>query len=126
MCLDERPAFVQVVEETTPPIINGYTLQIDLQHKSASIIISKKGGGKTMIKSVEKIKDGFEEIHALLVAKKEALEEEIRKEFAEKSVAIDDMLARCVEVVEVEVPDEVEAVAEEIVAENIDSADYQG
>ena len=108
------------------PSFNGYTLQIDLQHKSASIIILKKGGKKTMIKSVEKIKDGFEEIHALLVAKKEALEEEIRKEFAEKSVAIDDMLARCVEVVEVEVPDEVEAVAEEIVAENIDSADYQG
>lgn len=113
-------------EQNYVQIPDGYILQIDLQHKSASIIILKKGGEKTMIKSVEKIKDGFEEIHALLVAKKEALEEEIRKEFAEKSVAIDDMLSRCIEVVEIEVPDEVEAEAEEIVAEDIDNVDYQG
>ena len=124
---DNRPAFVQIID-IKQPNFNGYTLQIDLQHKSASIIISKKGGEKTMIKSVEKIKDGFEEIHALLVAKKEALEEEIRREFAEKSVAIDDMLSRCIEVVEIEVPDEIEAEAEaeEIVAEGVDNVDYQG
>lgn len=123
--LNDRPAFVQMVEESQP-LFEGYTLLIDLKNRTASIINLTKGGNKTMIKSVEKIKDGFEEIHALLVAKKEALEEEIRKEFAEKSVAIDDMLSRCIEVVEIEVPDEVEAEAEEIVAEDIDNVDYQG
>ena len=40
------------------PNFNGYTLRIDYDNLSASIIIQKKGGKNIMIKTVEKIKEG--------------------------------------------------------------------
>ena len=49
------------------------------------------------------VKEGYEDIHDKLVEMKERLEEKIRQQVAEEAKTIDNMLAECTEVVEVEV-----------------------
>ena len=118
---EDRPAFVQIVEEPTPPIINGYTLQIDIVDRSASIIILKKGGNKSMLKTVVKALEGFErqfdeltEMKANLEHEKEVAKEiaiaEVERKFEEKSQRIDKVLETVSVTEKVEVPDEVEVV----------------
>lgn len=117
MYIEDRPAYVQIVEEPTPPIINGYTLQIDIVDRSASIINLKKGGNKSMLKTVVKALEGFErqfdeltEMKANLEAEKEEAKQvaiaEVEKKFEEKSQRIDKVLETVSVTEEVEVPDE--------------------
>lgn len=117
MYIEDRPAFVQIVEEPTSPIINGYTLQIDIVDRSASIINLKKGGNKSMLKTVVKALEGFErqfdeltEMKANLEAEKEEAKQvaiaEVEKKFEEKSQRIDKVLETVSVTEEVEVPDE--------------------
>lgn len=71
-----------------------------------------------MIKEEIVVKEGYEEIHSKLVEMKERLEEKIRMQVAEEAKTIDNMIAECTEVVEVEVEEEVvEGDNEEIVGE---------
>lgn len=62
------------------------------------------------------VKEGYEEIHDKLVEMKDRLEEKIRQQFAEEAHTIDNMLAECTEVVEVEVED-AECTTEEVAGE---------
>lgn len=135
MYIEDRPAFVQIVEESTPPIINGYTLQIDIVDRSVSIINLKKGGNKSMLKTVVKALEGFErqfdeltEMKANLEAEKEEAKQvaiaEVEKKFEEKSQRIDKVLETVSVTEEVEVPDEeviedTEAVETEEVSEEV-------
>lgn len=135
MYIEDRPAYVQIVEEPTPPIINGYTLQIDIVDRSASIINLKKGGNKSMLKTVVKALEGFErqfdeltEMKANLEAEKEEAKQvaiaEVEKKFEEKSQRIDKVLETVSVTEEVEVPDEeviedAEAVETEEVSEEV-------
>ena len=74
--------------------------------------------GVKMIKEEIVVKEGYEEIHSKLVEMKERLEEKIRMQVAEEAKTIDNMIAECTEVVEVEVEEEVvEGDNEEIVGE---------
>ena len=57
------------------------------------------------------VKEGYEEIHSKLVEMKERLEEKVRLQVAEEAKTIDNMMAECTEVVEVEV-EETETVDE--------------
>ena len=57
------------------------------------------------------VKEGYEEIHSKLVEMKERLEEKVRLQVAEEAKTIDNMIAECTEVVEVEV-EETETVDE--------------
>lgn len=138
--LQERPAFMQIVElDQQAEIYDGYTLQIDLQHLSASIINSKKGGNVSMIKTVVKALEGFEkqfdelnEMKANLendkeIAKQEALAE-VERKFEARQSQIDRVLETVSVTEEIEVADEEEVVAVDEVAEseNIDNVDYQG
>lgn len=59
-----------------------------------------------MIKQEIRVLEGFEEIHAQLVTKREAIEEEVRKAMAERTQKIDELISKVTEVVDVEVPDE--------------------
>lgn len=137
--LQERPAFMQIVElDQQEEIYNGYTLQIDFEHLSASIINLKKGGKVSMIKTVVKALEGFEkqfdelnEMKANLendkeIAKQEALAEVDRK-FEARQSQIDRVLETVSVTEEIEVADEEEVVAVDEVAEteNYDNADYQ-
>ena len=98
---------MQIVElDQQEEICDGYTLQIDYDNLAASIIISKKGGNKSMLKTVEKVKEGYEEIYEKVIAFEEHLEEKIRQQMADDLEAVKRMKADCVETVEVEVPDE--------------------
>ena len=108
MYREDRPAFVQIVEEPTPPTINGYTLQIDIVDRSASIIILEKGGNKSMLKTVERVKAGWEKIYEDVIAFEKEVEEKIRQQMAKELESIKSMKAECIETVEVEVPDEVD------------------
>ena len=118
MYIEDRPAFVQIVEEPTPPIINGYTLRIDFVDLSASIINLKKGGNKSMVKTVVKALEGFEKLYDEVSEMKENLEAEkdeaikiavaeVEERYAEKSAKIDELFAKVSVTEEVEVPDEV-------------------
>lgn len=53
------------------------------------------------------VKAGYEEIHDKLVEMKERLEEKVRLQVAEEARTIDNMMAECTEVIQVEVEDEV-------------------
>lgn len=57
------------------------------------------------------VKAGYEEIYDKLVVMKTAIEERIRLQVAEETKTIDNMMAECTEVVEVEEP------VEEVVGE---------
>lgn len=50
------------------------------------------------------VKAGYEEIYDKLVVMKTAIEERIRLQVAEETKTIDNMMAECTEVVEVEEP----------------------
>lgn len=114
---EDRPAFTQMVENEVQPTINGYTLQIDLVDRSASIINLKKGGNQSMLKPVVKALEGFEkqfdelvEMKANLEREKEMAKEialaEVEKKFEEKAQRIDKVLETVSETKEIEVPDE--------------------
>lgn len=62
------------------------------------------------------VKEGYEEIYDKLVEMKDRLEEKIRQQVAEEAKTIDNMLAECTEVVEVEV-DDAECTTEEVAGE---------
>lgn len=120
-CVDipDRPVFMKMVEETKQPTFNGYTLQLDIADRSASIINLTKGGEHSMLKTVVKALEGFEkqfddlnEMKANLdieieEAKKVAIAE-VEARFEVKSQRIDNALKAVSETVEIEVEDEIE------------------
>ena len=120
-CVDipDRPVFMKMVEETEQPTFNGYTLQLDIADRSASIINLTKGGEHSMLKTVVKALEGFEkqfddlnEMKANLdieieEAKKVAIAE-VEARFEVKSQRIDNALKAVSETVEIEVEDEIE------------------
>lgn len=76
-----------------------------------------------------RVKAGYENIHAMATAKLGGLEEEAKKKVEEligkDKKALDGIIAECIEVVDVEVPDEVEAETEaddcaEVQPENVE------
>lgn len=89
MYIEDRPAFVQIVEEPASPIINGYTLQIDYDNLSASIInLNKKEVNMT-----NEYIEGFAQRKAELEAEKHQLENAnldiiVNEKFAEVREAI--------------------------------------
>lgn len=95
------------------PNFNGYTLRIDYDNLSASIIIQKKGGKNIMIKTVEKIKEGYEQIYNDVIEYEQHLEEKIRQQMADDLDRVKVLKAQCVETIEVEVPDDTEEIAVE-------------
>lgn len=117
---DDRPAFVQVINYNNGIVdLDKKTVVIiDEGNKSCNIIL-KKGGHKTMVKTVEKVKEGYEEIYEKVIAFEEHLEEKIRQQMADDLEAVKRMKADCVETVEVEVPDEEETTEEVSVEENV-------
>lgn len=123
MYIEDRPAFVQIVEEPTSPIINGYTLQIDIVDRSASIIILEKGGNKSMLKTVEQVKPGWEKIYEDVLEFERNLEERIRQQMAEELEAVKRMKADCVKLVEIEVPDEVDVAEDSETVENAEASE---
>lgn len=115
----ERPAFIQIIDVDQEKIYDGYTLQIDYDNLSASIIIQKKGGKNTMIKTVEKVKEGYEQIYNDVIDYEQHLEEKIRQQMADDLERVKVLKAQCVETVEIEVPDEEETTEEVTVEENV-------
>ena len=117
---DDRPAFVQVIDYDygIVDLDERTVVIIDQENKSCNIIL-KKGGHKTMVKTVEKVKEGYEEIYEKVIAFEEHLEEKIRQQMADDLEAIKRMKADCVETVEIEVPDEEETTEEVSVEENV-------
>lgn len=116
----ERPAFMQIIDvDQEKTYDNGYTLRIDYDNLSASIIIQKKGGKNIMIKTVEKVKEGYEQIYNDVIEYEQHLEEKIRQQMAEDLERVKVLKAQCVETVEVEVPDEEETTEEVTVEENV-------
>lgn len=103
----DRPAFVQVIDYNygIVDLDKRTVVIIDQENKSCNIIL-KKGGYKTMIKTVERVKAGYEEIYEKAVAFEAHLEEIIRQQMANDLEAVKRIKADCVETVEVEVPDE--------------------
>ena len=106
MYIEEKPAFMQTVELIQEDTFYGYTLQIDYDNLSASIIISKKGGIGSMLKTVEQVKAGYEQIYNDVLAYEQGLEKKIRQQMAEDLERVKTLKAQCVETVEIEVPDE--------------------
>lgn len=130
---NERPAFTQMVE-MEQPTINGYTLQVDVDQRQASIIISKKGGSRSMFKTVVKALEGFEKLYdevsemkANLEAEKENAKEvaiaEVEAKYAEKSAKIDELFAKVSVTEEIEIEDEV---TEEVVSEETEETVSDG
>lgn len=117
---DDRPAFVQVIDYNNGIVdLDKKTVVIiDEGNKSCNIIL-KKGGHKTMVKTVERVKAGYEEIYEKAVAFEAHLEETIRQQMANDLEAVKRIKADCVETVEVEVPDEEEITEEVAVEENV-------
>ena len=117
---DDRPAFVQVIDYDygIVDLDERTVVIIDQENKSCNIIL-KKGGYKTMVKTVEKVKEGYEEIYEKVIAFEEHLEEKIRQQMADDLEAVKRMKADCVETVEIEVPDEEETTEEVSVEENV-------
>lgn len=126
MYIEDRPAFVQIVDEPASPIINGYTLQIDIVDHSASIIILEKGGNKSMVKTVERVKAGWEKIYEDVIAFEKEVEDKIRQQMAKELESIKSMKAECIETVEVEVPDEVDVAEDSEAVENAEDVAENG
>lgn len=116
--IPDRPVFMKMVEETKQPTFNGYTLQVNLVDRCASIINLTKGGRQSMIKTVVKALEGFEkqfdelnEMKANLeLEKEEAIKvaiAEVEAKFATKSQRIDMVLETVSVTEEIEVEDEV-------------------
>lgn len=72
-----------------------------------------------MIKIVEKVKEGYEQIYNDVLAYEQNLEEKIRQQMADDLERVKALKEQCVEQVEVEVPDEEETVEEVTVEENV-------
>lgn len=116
----ERPAFMQIIDvDQEKTYDDGYTLQIDYDNLSANIIIQKKGGKNIMVKTVEKVKEGYEQIYNDVIAYEQHLEEKIRQQMADDLERVKVLKAQCVETVEIEVPDEEETTEEVTVDENV-------
>ena len=117
---DDRPAFVQVIEYDygIVDLDDRTVVIIDQENKSCNIIL-KKGGKKSMIKIVEKVKEGYEQIYNDVIEYEQHLEEKIRQQMADDLERVKTLKAQCVEQVEVEVPDEEETVEEVTVEENV-------
>lgn len=126
MYIEDRPAFVQIVDEPTLPTMDGYTLQIDIVDRSASIIILEKGGNKSMLKTVERVKAGWEEIYEKVIALEKDTEEKIRQQMAKELESIKVMKSECVELVEIEVPDEVDVAEDSEAVENAEDVAENG
>ena len=108
----ERPAFVKMVESDRS-FYNGYTLQIDINNPSESIInLNKRRENSMHIEKIVKVKPVFEDVYPLLLDKKARIEEEVRKLVQERVDEIDKMLAECTYIEDVEVADEEELVEE--------------
>ena len=117
---DDRPAFVQVIDYNNGIVdLDEMTVVIiDEENKSCNIIL-KKGGYKTMVKTVEKVKEGYEQIYNDILAYEEQLEEKIRQQMADDLERVKTLKSQCIETVEVEVPDEEETTEEVSVEENV-------
>ena len=78
-----------------------------------------------MIKKTIVPKKGFEDLYEMVTDKKNALEDEIRREFAERGKDLDNILNYITEVHEEEVSDEVEVdpVSEANVAEVVETTE---
>lgn len=78
-----------------------------------------------MIKKTIVPKKGFEDLYEMVTDKKNALEDEIRREFAERGKDLDNILNYITEVHEEEVPDEIEVepVSEANVAEVVETTE---
>ena len=78
-----------------------------------------------MIKKTIVPNKGFEDLCEMVTDKKNALEDEIRREFAERGKDLDNILNYITEVHEEEVPDEVEVdpVSEATVAEVVETTE---
>ena len=116
---DDRPAFVQVIDYDCGIVdLDERTVVIiDQENKSCNIIL-KKGGEKTMIKTVEQVKPGWEKVYEDVLELERNLEERIRQQMAEELEAVKRMKADCVKLVKIEVPDE-EITEEVTVEENV-------
>lgn len=103
----DRPAFVQVIDYDygIVDLDKRTVVIIDQENKSCNIIL-KKGGEKTMLKTVEQVKAGYEQIYNDVIAYEQSLEEKIRQQMAEDLERVKTLKAQCVEIVEIEVPDE--------------------
>lgn len=122
----ERPAYTMAASLIEQPNWNGYTLQVNVDQRQASIINLKKGGKTAMLTKVVKALEGFEKYVAELnemkanldaeieLAKEEAIKE-VEARFADRATRIDKVLELVTVTEEVEVPDE--DVAEEVVSE---------
>lgn len=135
---DERPAFMRIVDciQSNYQINDGYTLQIDSEHLSASIINLKKGGAESMeeeIKVEKKIvrvaDEGLADLFDILVQRKANISadkqvaidkaiEEINARFVEEEQKIDNCINEVSHEEEIEVP--VEETSEEVSVENAD------
>lgn len=121
----ERPPFVRFINyDGTIVNVDGYTLQIDINNLSTSIINLKKRGNMSMLKTVEQIKKGYEKIYEDAIEYEQNLEERVRQQMADDFERVKAIKEQCIETVEIDVPDEgIVAEAEEVdVTEN---ADYQ-
>lgn len=120
-CVDipDRPVFMKMVEETEQPTFNGYTLQLDIADRSASIINLTKGGEHSMLKTVVKADDGLEDLFDkisemkanLEIEKQEAIKvaiAEVEAKYAELSAKYERLFAEVSKTVEIEVEDEIE------------------
>ena len=61
-----------------------------------------------MVKTVEKVKEGYEKIYEEILEYERTLEEKIRKKMEDDLNRVKTLKAQCVEIVEIEVPDEEE------------------
>ena len=121
----ERPPFVRFINyDGTIVNVDGYTLQIDINNLSASIINLKKRGNMSMVKTVEQVRQGYEKIYEDVVEYEKNLEERVSQQMASDLERVKAMKQQCLEIVEVEVPDE-EIVAETEEVDVTESADYQ-
>lgn len=136
--LDDRPAFVQVVE-TEQPNFNGYILQVDFKNHSVSIINLKKG-----VKTMSEIKytiladDGenieFEKAvvehknssRSQVAAYRERIES-IKAHIVEENEEIAKLEAEIAELEKVvAIADEKKAQETQVAVENVGNEDYQG
>lgn len=72
-----------------------------------------------MVKTVEKVKEGYEKIYEEILECERTLEEKIRKQMEDDLNRVKTLKAQCVEIVEIEVPDEEEITEEVTVEENV-------
>lgn len=121
---DDRPAFVQVIDYNNGIVdLDKMTVVIiDEENKSCNIIL-KKGGYKTMLKTVERVKAGWEEVYEKVIALEKDTEEKIRQQMAKELESIRVMKSECIEFVEIEVPDEEDVAEDSETVENAEASE---